>query len=215
MSDPWTFGWTQVLTIIGFMITISIAIGGFRTFGRWRREKLEERRIDMAFDALTIAHETKFIFQSIRSPLAQGYEWADMPERSGDTEDKRQRRGTYYATFKRIRDNKAFFERVWKLQPRCMALFGSQVEATFMKLHQARRHVEVAAQMLAENVDDPDRTGNSRDLYEQLRRDVWDHGGYESEKDRVGKMLNEFVTEVIRFAEPVVQQQYSRRKPRK
>jgi hypothetical protein len=27
-----------------------------------------------------------------------------------------------------------------------MALFGANVEQTFMKLHQARRHIEVAAQ---------------------------------------------------------------------
>lgn len=32
MQDPWIFGWTQLLTIIGFAITIAIAIGGFRTF---------------------------------------------------------------------------------------------------------------------------------------------------------------------------------------
>jgi hypothetical protein len=60
--DPWAFGWTQVFTLVGFGITITIAIGGFRSFERWRREKLEERRIETAFEALTIAHETKFIF---------------------------------------------------------------------------------------------------------------------------------------------------------
>jgi hypothetical protein len=65
VGNPWAFGWTQLLTLIGFAITIGIAVGGFRTFGRWRREKLEERRIEAALDALTIAHETKFIFQNI------------------------------------------------------------------------------------------------------------------------------------------------------
>jgi hypothetical protein len=91
-----------------------------------------------------------------------------------------------------------------------MALFGASVEQTFMKLHQARRHIEVAAQMLAQRAND--EYGNddeqTRKLYEQLRRDIWDHGGFEQELDRVGRLLTEFVTETIAFAEPVIAQQY-------
>ena len=34
MTGPWTFGWTQLLTIVGFLITGSIAVTGFRTFER-------------------------------------------------------------------------------------------------------------------------------------------------------------------------------------
>jgi len=55
MDNPWAFGWTQLLTLTGFGITIGIAVGGFRTFGRWKREKLEERRIEVAIDALASA----------------------------------------------------------------------------------------------------------------------------------------------------------------
>ncbi|QQN63664.1 hypothetical protein JIR23_29840 [Bradyrhizobium diazoefficiens] len=210
MDHPWAFGWTQVFTLIGFGMTIAIAVGGFRSFGRWRREKLEERRIDTAFDALTIAHETKFIFGNIRSPLAEGYEWADMPAWENDTEDRRQRRGPYFATIKRINSNAKFFERVWAIQPRCMALFGASVEQTFLKLHQARRHIEVAAQMLAQRVYDQDNddSEDTRRLYQQLRRDIWDQGGFEPELDRVGRLLKEFVAETIAYAEPVVTQQY-------
>lgn len=210
MNDPWAFGWTQILTIVGFAITIGIAVGGFRTFGRWRREKLEDHRIEVALDALTIAYETKFTFQNIRSPLTEGYEWADMPRWEDDTESERQKRGPFYASIKRINANAKFFERVWQLQPRCMAFFGPKVEDTFMKLHRARRHIEVAAQMLAQraNEADPVETEDTRKLYEQLRRDLWDHGEFEPEKDRVGKLLKEFVTEVIAFAEPIIEQEY-------
>ena len=41
MKEQWIFGWTQLLTIVGMTITIVIAIGGFRTFARWKREKIE------------------------------------------------------------------------------------------------------------------------------------------------------------------------------
>lgn len=66
LTDPWAFGWTQLLTIVGFIITIAIAVGGFRTFGRWKRERIEERRMDIIFDVLSIAHEFRFVFDRIR-----------------------------------------------------------------------------------------------------------------------------------------------------
>ena len=93
MTDPWAFGCTQLFTIAGLLLTGGIATFGFRTFERWRREKLEEKRIDVAFDALTVAYQTKFVFQIIRGPMAHGYEWADMPKRDHETEDSRSRRG--------------------------------------------------------------------------------------------------------------------------
>lgn len=207
-DGPWAFGWNQVLTILGLFLTGGVALGGFRSFNRWKREKLEERRIEIAFDALTVAYETKYIFQHIRSPMAHGYEWADMPARPGDTDDRRNRRGSYFASLKRIEQNKEFFERVWHAQPRCMTVFGPMIESTFLKLHQARRHIEVAAQMLAEEVDDPVRESadeSTRKLYQQLRRDLWDTGNFEAEKDRVGKLLKEFEEELIAYAKPVVE----------
>ncbi|MCK1317363.1 hypothetical protein [Bradyrhizobium sp. 23] len=210
MTDPWAFGWTQLLTFTGFAITIAIAVSGFRTFERWRREKLEERRIEIAFDALTIAHKTQPVFQGIRAAVTEGYEWADMPRWDGDTEETRRRRGPYFASIKRINANAKFFEQVWDIQPKCMALFGRQVEQTFMKLHQARRYIEVSAQMLAQRANDDraeDAEGN-RNFYEQLRHDIWDHGGFQPELDRVGRLLTEFATETIAFAEPVIAQRY-------
>jgi hypothetical protein len=45
VNDPWAFGWTQLLTIVGFLITGAIAVGGFGTFERWRKQKLEEKKL--------------------------------------------------------------------------------------------------------------------------------------------------------------------------
>lgn len=208
--DPWVFGWTQLIAISGLVLTALIAIFGFRSFGRYRREKLEDRRIEIAFDALSLAYETKFIFQHIRGIMSHGYEWDDMPRRDGETEDRRSRRGPYYATFKRIQQNKDFFDKVWKLQPKCMAVFGKGIEDTFIKLHQARRNIEVAAQMLAERVDDPFEStdGSTRELYEQMRRDLWDHGNYQKERDSVGKLLEDFERELEAKAKPIIDQKY-------
>jgi hypothetical protein len=64
-------------------ITVGIAAGGFRTFGRWKREKLEERRIETALEMLSVAHEAKSVFHDIRSPITLAYEWKDLPDVGG------------------------------------------------------------------------------------------------------------------------------------
>jgi hypothetical protein len=70
----------------------------------------------------------------------------------------------------------------------------------------ARRHIEVAAQMLAQRANDghAEDTEDTRKLYEQLRRDIWDHGDFQPKRDQVGHLLTEFVAETIAFAEPVI-----------
>jgi len=129
MSDPWAFGWTQLLTIIGFIITASIAIGGFRTFNRWKREKLEEKKIDVAFEALTLAYESKHVFAYLNPDPGPGFSETEAPRARDDWR-------------KRLEESRDFFDRVWKIQPRCMALFGSEVEEIFRILHVARLHFE-------------------------------------------------------------------------
>jgi hypothetical protein len=132
MTDPWTFGWTQMLTIIGFLIPIGIAVFGFRTFDRWHREKVEEKRIDTAIEALVLAHESKLVFEQIRSERTRPYERRDMPESYGSAH------APFYATLKRIGAHREFFDRAWKVQVKCTALFGPSIEDTFSLLHRAR-----------------------------------------------------------------------------
>jgi hypothetical protein len=79
-GDPWAFGWTQLLTIIGLLTTVSIAVGGFRTFGRWKRERLEEAKIEIAFEALAFAYEAQYVVEWLRAPISNEGEWSEMPK---------------------------------------------------------------------------------------------------------------------------------------
>lgn len=206
MNDPWVFGWTQLLTILGFAITIAIAVGGFRTFARWKREKLEEKRIDVAIDALALTYESKFIFDNIRSPMSFPYESKDMPEWPGDTEDKRNQRSEFYAILKRIEAHKDFFERAWKMQVKCTAIFGLQAEEVFLLMQRARRSIEVSAGMLYR---DPEyKTEGTRKTWEGFRADVW--AGYGKALDRgdeVGKKLADFVAGMESLCRPIIDRQ--------
>ena len=156
---------------------------------------------------LAIAYEAQFIFANIRGPMAYPYEWADMPEFISETADQRSARGTFYATLSRIAANKDYFERLWKLQPRCMAMFGAQVADAFMLLHRARREVEVAAQMLAS----PGRKFGD-EMRSKLEHCVWDTGDFEPEKDEVGKKLKEFRMQAEVLCKPIISSGFKRTK---
>jgi len=207
MSTPWAFGWTQLFTIIGFVITLGIAMGGFRTFDRWKREKLEERKIEIAFHTLALAYESKFVFDGIRSPTSFDYEYKDMKKKDGESDAEWNRRGPYYAILKRIDFNKEFFERAWKMQPRCTAMFGAQAEEMFLLMHRARREIEVSAQMLLWQE-------LGRDTVVEFQRDIWERGEFEKDKDKVGKKLIEFRERVEKLCRPVIDRQYGKA-PRK
>lgn len=203
-ASPWSFGWTQLLTLIGFAITIAVALGGFRTFDRWKREKIEERKIEIAFDLLEISYESKYVFEAIRSPMTLGYEYKDMPRLPNESDFDYDRRGPYYAVLKRLEQHNDFFVRFFKLQPRCMAIFGEKTGDLFLLLHQARRSIEVSAQMLCSDHDLP------QTLMEQMRRDIWDHKEFEAEKDEVGKKLKDFRSKVESICRPIVTKIYGK-----
>lgn len=213
MSDPWAFGWTQLFTVIGLVITTAIAIGGFRTFGRWKREKLEEKRIDLALEVLAFAHKSKFVFDAIRSAMAYPYEWEDMPKKFGETDDdgKRGERGTFYAVFKRMERNKEFFDKAWDLQVRCSAMFGAKAEELFLFMHRARREIEVSAQMLFHDPYPTHSTADNLATWNQFRADVWEpYGKLAPEGDKVGKKLTDFRDRIEGLCRPIIDKNYGR-----
>ncbi len=210
MVNPWTFGWTQLLTIIGFIITVSIAAGGFRTFNRWKREKIEEKRIEIAMEALSLTYETKWVFQHIRSPLIMGWETDQLERPSDESVDSWDKRKGFVAILKRIVANKDYFDRLWKLQPRFMAAFSPETEAVFLLVHQSRRDIEVAASMLMQEGDYRQMDDTTRQLYEKMRRDIWDHQDSQSEKDTIGKRLNDFKEKMERLCRPILDKEYAR-----
>jgi hypothetical protein len=205
MSDPWAFGWSQALTITGFLLTGLIAIGGFRSFGRWKREKIEEKRIDVAIEALVLMHEADLIFESIRAPMVNEFEWSTMPEFPGDTEAKRRLWGTFYAVLMRVKREKDFFDRALKVQIRCAALFGAETGAAVLLIQRARRDVEVAADMLTRDPDPTPLREENREFQENLRDIVW--GGQAvalHRPDEVENKLRAFREHVERVCRPVV-----------
>lgn len=120
--------------------------------------------------------------------------------------DSRKEAGPFFAILKRIEHNKDYFDRVWKLQPRYMAVFGKDTAEIFMKLRQTRRRMEVSASMLLRAAirNEPYRDAEFR---ERLENDIWN---VENEKDKVGPNIKTFVEGVERHCSPVVAHRYTK-----
>jgi hypothetical protein len=194
-----------VIALIGLGISAVLAIAGLKTFSRWQREKIEERRIETAIDALALAYESKIVFQAIRSAFSNEAEYKDMPAREDERPDKRSSRGAYWVVGKRITDNRDYFERVWKLQPTVMAIFGEHMEEVFGKLHDARATIQAASQTMTWD-EPPMNTDDNRKLWAQLRTDLW---GISKETDRVQESLDAFRKGIEKVCKPVVDREFS------
>jgi hypothetical protein len=76
------------------------------------------------------------------------------------------------------------------MQPRCAALFGDEMEEVFEQLQKAGRAIEVACEMMANDVKGPQ---DGEALWFQMRADMLGNSvKMAKEPDRVDKMLEAF-----------------------
>jgi hypothetical protein len=214
VNDPWAFGWTQLLTIIGFFITVCIAVGGFRTFDRWKRERVEEKRIEIAFEALAFAYEAAFVIESLRAPIENPAEWSEMPKTEGETEEDRKRRAPHYVIWRRMDFHKEFFQRLFRLQPRFMAIFGPDTQRIFDLLHFSLEEIKMASWIKGFEGIKHEEAEHQR-LFEELRdraKDVIHTDDNEDdetqEPDRLSNRLITFRERIESLCKPVVDREY-------
>jgi hypothetical protein len=202
-ANPWEFGWNQVLTIAGLLTTIIIARSGFQTLEKWRRQKIEEKKIDIALEALAVAYQMEDVFGHIRSTFVYKYELAEVPRVEGETEEQGKARSTYRVHLWRMDQHRSFFEKVSNLQPRFMAAFGHGARAIFQNLQQARSTIVHSARMLAE-----DRTALKRELREKAENAIWVEQAEYHGTDDVGDKLKEFRQGIEKLCFPVLAREF-------
>ena len=200
------FQWSHLLTVIGLFLTAGIAFAGFRTFNRWKREKLEEKRIEVAIEALAIAYEAKAVFRNIRIRLMSAFESQDMPKIAGETETDKAARASCYVVLKRIDAHYELFERASRFKPKLMAVFGAQHEDPFHGLDAARSTLAAACNTLMK-IYAKEQTAKDHTVTE-LRGNIW--GG---DEDAVTSALNFFVRRIEELCHPVIDSSAEMKKP--
>jgi hypothetical protein len=137
------------VALSALVVTVCLGIAGLKTFGRWKREKLEEKRIEVAIDTLAIGYEARLVFERIRLPVVGKHEYEEMgPGKVDVSAMARRMKGMAYAVLKRVETNKDFFEKVYTSEAKAVAIFGTRAERVFNFVHQARWEVELSATSL-------------------------------------------------------------------
>ena len=211
--DVWKDFAGPAVTLIGFAVTTTLAIVGLNTFGRWKKEKIEEKRIDVAIEALACAYEAKFVFEAIRFRLVRDYEYQDM-NLNGDSvivlDERRKNQGGPYAVLKRLEHHEEFFERVRKLEPKFMAVFGGDTEEIFSLLFGAKSTVVSTAEALIDEyrveLDATDTEGRER--RKRWRSIVFASPGKIEPDDDVGTKVLEFKSLIEKRCRPIVDREF-------
>lgn len=153
---------------------------GSQTFSSWRRQKQEERRIEVADRILTLAYKLRRNFAGVRSPLIRSYELdrarVDL-EKAGlgfdDPPDARQRRfQTAQAILNRLQQHNDDWSRIFELMPLARAYFGESGESHLQKLWEQYVSVVVAAESYGDAHEDTGRD-QDREFARGVRRDMF------------------------------------------
>jgi hypothetical protein len=202
-NDAWTI--SHLLTIAGYSMTAFIAFFGFRSFNKWKREQIEGRRIDIALEALALAYEAESVFASIRGPMFTS-EWPELTDI--EDPDRRRAAASYFGVLKRLEHHKDYFERVWKVQPRFMAVFGKDRADVFKRVHEAHSNIFFSAIRLMKAAKNGELYGDThRQQYrERLENDVYNA---DEDSDRIAPKVKEFVVGVEKCCLPLVTHSYA------
>ena len=206
----------SAVAMLGLVLTGIIAIAGFRSFSRWKREKIEERRIEVALDALAIAYEAGFRFEGIRSTILREDEYADIDAPSKNSSRfivHREGQRSPYAVLKRMQSSHDFFKRVFDIEPKFMAIFGAETEEIFAQLYDAKQMVETSAQALYEEarIEHDPLDQDARERMRQLRRVIFASKGKIEAQDKVGQKVLEFKRRIEALCRPIVDQTFGRK----
>ena len=183
------------------------AVKGSNAFSVWRRQKIEERRIEAAERILALAYRLSRAISSIRHPMMwvgplneaekrlreKGTELDHMP-------DERRRRIIHaQAVFDRINSFKNEWDEVAEATPVAKALFNDDVEQALSKIWR-QSHVVAAA---AEGYVDDD--GTDDDFSKRIRGDLWEAlGSVGKDSDEISKTISECVQMIEIELVPVI-----------
>jgi hypothetical protein len=188
-------------------VILFVGIKGATAFDVWRRQKIEERRMDAAERILTLAYRVRRALSSIRHPMM----WAAALEAAkktriekGDapgTLDQGEGKNRVYAqaTLDRINAFSAEWDEMAAITPIAAALFGPKLETDLERLWRQRNIVAGAAEDYAE--DD----GSDRDHTRRIRADLWENlGTRNKDEDKVSIEVAAAISDIEGTLLPVI-----------
>lgn len=203
-------------TLIGAGAVIYAAHKGSDTFKQWRRQKNEERRIELAEQVLTLAYKLRRAIESIRSPGMWGVEQDavyDELRKKGLINDETPLGyvgilATAQATLSRSDAYKVLWDELLDTMPSAKAIFGNEIEKALDEFWTQRHRVIQGALRYADIVKRPPaRTEEGREKQLQRKFDIEAiirSGGGEDGIDGIGNSIDSAVGAIEEKLLPII-----------
>lgn len=200
MPIDWGATGTWMQAWAGFAEAGAVGFAAFKgadAFKGWRRQKIEERRIDAAERILTLAYRVRTAISGMRHPMmwiGPLNEAEKMLREKGvdldsESDGKKRRIVHAQAVFDRINSFQSEWDELAAVTPVAKALFGDEVESALTSLGKQRNIVAAAAESYA------DDDGSDADFSKKIRSDLWEALGEVGEDaDEISKAVISAIT---------------------
>lgn len=193
----------------------AVVIGARKAFDTYKRQKQEDRRIEVAESVLVTAYEVRAAIEGVRGPMhfPAELERAGEDLRSngvkteGMDENQLVRLKTAQLVLNRIKDSQPIWNKVPEIMPRAKAVFGDAVEGHLRnELYQMNR-VRAAALGYARD------EGRVRERTQGYEEAIWDMDDRENPDPKsIGSKVNEAIAALEAILLPVIRSEASPKK---
>lgn len=135
----------SILQSISVIIASGVAIYGINA---WRKEFRGKRQIELAEEVLALFYKTEDIISSIRSPMSASDEGTSRVQEDDETEEIKKKRDLAYSLIERYNRSIEHFSKLFSLEYRYKALFGSEKSRVFRDLRSIVSQMIVSAKRL-------------------------------------------------------------------
>jgi len=172
----------------------------------WRRQKQEERRMDVGEKLLVAAYKARDAIDGIRANFAPAAELSQAEEALKTSgfdsslmdRDERGRVIHAQAIMTRINARKDVFTDLYAVMPSTKAFFGREIEAQLEAFLAARNSIHVSAEMYAEG------HGGDEELGKSIRADLWTGHGKYAAIDPIANKVNAAIKAVEDVVLPIL-----------
>lgn len=195
-------------TVVGALAVFYAAHKGSDTFKQWRRQKGEERRIEVAEQILILSYKVKRALESIRSPMMLSGEVAKVEEKLRESgaldestgEGKKGNLTTAQGALMRMDHYKDLWNSLLDITPVAKAIFGDEIEKQLNELWSQRSKIAVAANSYArlpshDHARTPEQQAYQTQHRERLEQTLW-FGGDESGVDAIEKAVGAAISKM-------------------
>lgn len=194
-ADAWVFGWSQVISLLNIVTTISIAALTFKNFKRWKIEQVESERLKIASEALSLVYEADFVFARIRNPFSTSSEHDARELDVDESAEEKSARDKHYIVWSRLNKENGYFENLYRITPKVMAHFGKDSRDNMFAPIRARNLILTSSEILHFYLETPcnpssrEEIKNHNEERRKLQGELWTNFSKDAEVD---KMLSEF-----------------------